>query len=242
MTGLSFVSQVLAVIRLVVLPSAVILAGNASFTSFAAAQATVITSTVPFVSPVDSEDTTAVPALVPDCSITVATPPAEAFSVVSSNVPEPATLKVTVLVALVTVASPVSHTLAVISDVDDPSAVIDNGLAVFTSFTGFGVVCMLILSLVSPADAPVTTAVPVVAVERMVTVALPDTAFLTVVPVNVPSPDTEKVNSLAAVSTLLSHSSHTRPVIIEVLEPSATIDSGVAVHITFAGPVDSEDE
>ena len=118
------------------LPSAVILKGSASFTSFTGGPVTTSTSTVPSVSPEVTDVTTAVPTVVVDLSIIVAWPADAGFTVVPSRVPTPDTLNVIVLVALITTLSPLSHILEVTSDVEEPSAAIDSESAVFKSFVG----------------------------------------------------------------------------------------------------------
>ncbi len=133
--GLSPASHIVAVISDVLEPSAPILVGAAVFIIFVC-DGVVVTFTVPSSKPVAVEVTVAVPVVAVDCNFTVASPSIAALVVVSTNVPSPVTENVIVIVAVVTGLSPVSQSLAVINDVDEPSADIPVGFAVFRSFTG----------------------------------------------------------------------------------------------------------
>ncbi|MBA7688891.1 hypothetical protein ES703_97380 [subsurface metagenome] len=173
------------------------------------------------------------PAVVVDCNFTVASPAPAAFVVVSNNAPSPVTENVIVFVAVATGLSPASHIAAVISDVLEPSANIDVGVAVFMSFVGAAVVVTFTIPSLKLVAVEVTVAAPAVVVDCKLTVASPSIAALIVVSNNVPSPVTENVIVFVAVVTGLSPASHIVAVISDVLEPSASILAGTAVFIIF---------
>ncbi|MBA7701335.1 hypothetical protein ES703_110070 [subsurface metagenome] len=135
------------------------------------------------------------PAAAVDRNFTVASPSIAAFVVVSTNVPSPVTENVIVFVAVVTGLFPESHIVAVINDVDEPSAAIVVGSAVFMSFvaTDTSVVVTFTVPSLKSVAVELTVAVPGVAVDCNFTVASPFIAILVVVSNNVPSPVTENV-------------------------------------------------
>jgi len=115
-------------------PSAIIATGLAVFITFEGIPV-IITFTVPGQRLEPVVFTVAVPAVVADRRIMVATP-LEAFPVVvPSSVPAPVTVNVKTFVAVVTVLSSLSVTREVISEVAVPSATIVTGLAVLIIFT-----------------------------------------------------------------------------------------------------------
>jgi hypothetical protein len=174
--------------------------------------------------------------VVVDCSVTVALPEAAAFDVVPISVPAPVMLNIIVFDAVVTVLLTTSHTLDVMSEVDMPFAVICEGLAVFSSFTG-GVETQSTLTVHSArfADVALTVAVPAVVPAQSVTVATPADAAFAVVPKSVPVPVTEKVSTFAAVVTVLLQLSLTQELISDVSKPSAVMLTGLAEFMSFTG-------
>ncbi|MBA7694240.1 hypothetical protein ES703_102847 [subsurface metagenome] len=179
--------------------------------------------------------TVAVPLVVVDCKLTVASPDTAALVVVSNNVPSPLTENVIVFVAVVIGLSPASYIVAVIKDVLEPSASMVVGAAVFMSFTAPTVVFTFTVPSVKSVAVPLTVAVPAVAVDCNFTVAFPDTASFTVVPNRAPSPVTENVIVFVAVVTGVFPASHIVAVIKDVLEPSANIPVGFAAFRSFFG-------
>ncbi|MBA7703710.1 hypothetical protein ES703_112503 [subsurface metagenome] len=184
------------------------------------------------------DSTVAVPDVVVDCNFTIASPDIASFIVVPSKLPGPVTENVIVFVATVTSSSSKSHILAVINDVDKPSAVIPVGSAVFMSFAGTPVVVTFTVPSLKLVAVDPTVAVPVVIVDCNFTVAFPDTAAFVVVSNNVPSPVTENVIVFVAVVTELSPPSHILVVINDVDEPSAVMLVGLTVLTSFSGKPD----
>ncbi|MBA7694241.1 hypothetical protein ES703_102848 [subsurface metagenome] len=136
-TGVSPASHIVAVINDVLEPSAIILVvGFAAFRSFSGTPVIMVILTVPSLKPVAVEFTVAVPRVVVDCNLTVDSPDTAALVVVPTNVPSPDTLNVIVFVAVVTGLFPESDILAVINEVDKPSAAMVVGSAAFMSFVG----------------------------------------------------------------------------------------------------------
>jgi hypothetical protein len=195
----------------------------------------VVIPVVPDASPVDAAVTTAFPEAVLDFSVTVAIPFTAFITVAVIKVPAPLKLKVTEFVAVVTIVSTASHNFDVISDVAVPFAAIVTCEAVFISFAGTWPVATLIVPCVSPPAAAVTTGLPAVKVDLSVTVALPDAAFITVVPISVPCPLTLKVTEFVAVVTAKLLLSLIVAVISAVLVASASITDGDAVLSIFIG-------
>ena len=234
-TGLSQSSFKVTVIKLVLVPSAIILL-NSAVQTILVAGLLVLTSTVPEVKPVPAAVTVAIPGVVVDCNFTVASPATAALIDVSSNVPSPLTENTITFAAVVIGLSPSSHIAAVINDVDEPSAVMLVGAAVFMSFAGARVVVTFTVPSLKPAAVALTAAVPGAAVDCNVIVDIPPDASFVSVPNRVPSPVTENVSVFVAVVTGLFPESHIVAVINDVDEPSAAIVVGSAVFMSFAGP------
>ncbi|MBA7688889.1 hypothetical protein ES703_97378 [subsurface metagenome] len=133
--GLSPESHIADVINDVLVPSADMDIGLAVFKIFVG-EPTVTTSTVPSFRSVEVAFTVAAPIVVVDCNFTVASPVPAALVVVSNNVPSPVTENVIVFVAVVIGLSPALHIVAVINDVDEPSALMLVGFAVFIILVG----------------------------------------------------------------------------------------------------------
>jgi len=98
--------------------------------------------------------------------------------------------------------------VVVIRDVAVPSATILAGFASLMSFAG-GPTAVVTSTVpwLRFADVAVTAAVPVVVVDRNVTVAIPALADFVVEPSRVPAPETVNVRALVAVKTLLLEAS-----------------------------------
>ena len=214
-TGLLYWSAACAVISEVDVPFAAILCGFAEFINFTAEPAVVLRTTVPLVSPDDTEVTTAVPEFTVDFIITVDFPMIAFFLVVPKSAPSPATLNVTWFVAFVTSVLSLYIMLAVKSEVAAPFAMIDTELAVFVSFTGTAVVITFTVPAIRFVPVEVTVTVPGFKVDLIAIVAIPPTAVFVVFPISVPSPLTENSRLLYASPTSTFVSSVILEVIVE---------------------------
>jgi len=236
-TRLLYVSHTFAVIAEVAVPFARILAGFAVFTSFAAVPAVVVTLTVLWLRLDAVVVTTAVPAVVLERRRMVAMPLDAFFVDVSSRVPSPETVNVTVFVAVVIRVLPELHTLLVTREVALPFAEMLRGDAVFIIFVGPSSVVTLIVPWVRPDDVVVTIAVPAVLWDRRRTVAMPLDAFFVDVSSRVPGPETVNVTAFVAVVTVALPLVETLDVTSDVAAPSAMMLVRFAVFMIFTGVV-----